>query len=62
MKLNKIDKSDYILCTGLFDDHHDDLKYYKKAYMLSRAFIKNFKKFSDYASDQIILGAPNERN
>ena len=24
-----IDKSDYFLCTGLFDDRNDDLKYYK---------------------------------
>ena len=29
MKLNNIDKSDYILCTGLFDDHDDDLEYYR---------------------------------
>ena len=25
----KIEKSDFILCTGLFDDHDDDLDYYK---------------------------------
>ena len=28
--------------------------------MLSRAFIKNFKKFSDYASDQILTGGPRD--
>jgi len=38
MKLNNIDKSDYILCTGLFDDHDEDLKYYKNL------FEKNIKK------------------
>ena len=32
MKLNNIDKSDYILCTGLFDDHDEDLKYYKNLF------------------------------
>ena len=26
----KIDKCDFILCTGLFDEHEDDLEYYKK--------------------------------
>tara|TARA_B100002019_G_scaffold244369_1_gene221315 strand:- start:222 stop:1028 length:807 start_codon:yes stop_codon:yes gene_type:complete len=26
----KIDKCDFILCTGLFDGHEDDLEYYKK--------------------------------
>lgn len=40
---------------------NNDLKYYKKAYMLSGAFIKNFKKFSGYASEQILLGGPNVR-
>ena len=29
MKLDQINECDYILCTGLFDDHYDDLKYYK---------------------------------
>ena len=29
MKLDNIDKCEYILCTGLFDDHDEDLKYYK---------------------------------
>ena len=28
MKLDNIEKSEYILCTGLFDDHNDDLNYY----------------------------------
>ena len=29
MKLDSIEKSDYILCTGLFDDQENDLNYYK---------------------------------
>ena len=29
MKSDKIENCEYILCTGLFDDHDDDLKYYK---------------------------------
>ena len=38
MKSNQINESDYILCTGLYDDHHEDLKYYKNL------FEKNIKK------------------
>ena len=38
MKSNQIEKCDYILCTGLFDDHYEDLKYYKNL------FEKNIKK------------------
>ena len=37
-KLDNIEKSEYILCTGLFDDHNDDLNYYKEL------FEKNIKK------------------
>ena len=37
-KSDNIDKSEYILCTGLFDDHDQDLKYYKNL------FEKNIKK------------------
>jgi len=29
-KVNEIDKSEYILCTGLFDEEDKDLNYYKK--------------------------------
>ena len=38
MKSDQINECDYILCTGLFDDYHEDLKYYKKL------FEKNIKK------------------
>ena len=30
INLDSIEKSDYLLCTGLFDDHDKDLKYYKE--------------------------------
>ena len=29
MKTDKIENCEYILCTGLFDGHNDDLRYYK---------------------------------
>ena len=29
-KTEKIDSSDFLLCTGLFDNHHADLKFYEK--------------------------------
>ena len=38
MQLNNIEKSDYILCTGLFEDQTNDLNFYKKM------FEKNLKK------------------
>ena len=34
-KVEVIDKSDYLLCTGLYDQHDQDLNYYKK-------LLKNF--------------------
>mgnify|MGYP001156968312 FL=1 len=38
---------------------NNDEKYYKKAYMLSQAFVNNFEKFSDKADNEILSGAPN---
>ena len=38
MKLNNIENSEYIICTGLFDEHDNDLNYYKIL------FEKNLKK------------------
>ncbi len=32
MKSKNIEKSEYILCTGLFDNHNDDLEYYKSLF------------------------------
>ena len=31
-KSETIEKSDYLLCTGLFDEHDEDLKYYKNLF------------------------------
>lgn len=36
----------------------DDDAYYEKANMLARAFNDNFKKFEDYANEEIMAGAP----
>ena len=41
MKSKNIENSEYILCTGLFDEHDKDLQYYKNL------FEKNFKKKND---------------
>ena len=38
---------------------NNDEKYYKKAYMLSQAFVNNFEKFSNKADNEILSGAPN---
>ena len=38
MKSVSLENSEYILCTGLFDDHYEDLKYYKK--LLEKALEK----------------------
>ena len=38
---------------------NNDEKYYKKAYMLSSAFVNNFNKFRDQADKEIISGGPN---
>ena len=37
----------------------DDEGYYKTAFKLSESFRENFKKFEDYANDEILAGAPN---
>ncbi|MEM8893755.1 MAG: phosphoenolpyruvate carboxykinase (ATP) [Bacteroidota bacterium] len=36
----------------------NDVGYYEKANALARAFNENFKKFEDYANDEILAGAP----
>ena len=40
---------------------NNDIKYYKKAYMLSEFFIKNFEKFKEFANNSILEGAPNTK-
>jgi phosphoenolpyruvate carboxykinase (ATP) len=38
---------------------NDDEGYYKAAYKLSESFRENFKKFEEYANEEILAGAPN---
>lgn len=38
---------------------NDDEGYYKAAYKLSESFRENFKKFEEFANDEIMAGAPN---
>ena len=55
MKLKNIKDCDYILCTGLFDDHDEDLKYYK--YL----FEKNIKKKMVCTNPDLIVDRGNIR-
>ncbi len=55
MKLDNIENCEYILCTGLFDDHDDDLRYYK--YL----FEKNIKKKMICANPDLIVDRGNVR-
>ena len=54
-KLDMIDSSDYILCTGLFDDHEEDLEYYKNL------FTKNLKKKMICTNPDLIVDRGNKR-
>lgn len=38
---------------------NNDEAYYKTAYQLSEAFRDNFKKYEEYANEEILAGAPN---
>src|SRR5690554_1090281 len=38
---------------------NDDEGYYKAAYKLSESFRENFKKFEEFANEEIMAGAPN---
>ena len=46
-KVLNIDDSDYLLCSGLFEEHEDDLEYYKKLLSKSTRCNKlySFKRF-----------------
>lgn len=37
---------------------NNDQEFYNQAHKLAKAFIKNFKKFADYANDEILAGGP----
>ena len=41
---------------------NNDEDYYKTAYKLSDSFRENFKKFEDYANEEILAGAPNVKS
>ena len=55
MKLEIIEKSDYLLCTGLFDDHNEDLKFYKDL------FQNNLKKKMICTNPDLIVDRGNKR-
>ena len=55
LKTKSIEKSEYLLCTGLFDDHIDDLKYYKDL------FEKNIKKKMICTNPDLIVDRGNKR-
>ena len=55
MKINNIEKSEYILCTGLFNDHGDDLRYYKDL------FEKNINKKMICTNPDLIVDRGNIR-
>ena len=54
-KSDNIDKCEYILCTGLFDGHDQDLKYYKNL------FEKNIKKKMICTNPDLIVDRGSER-
>ena len=55
LKLQKIENTDYILCTGLFDDHDKDLNYYKNL------FEKNIKKKMICTNPDLIVDRGGKR-
>ena len=54
-KLESIEISDYILCTGLFDDYNEDLKYYKNL------FEENLQKKMICTNPDLIVDRGNNR-
>jgi len=55
MRLNEIEHSEYILCTGLFDNQNEDLQYYK------RLFENNLKKKMICTNPDLIVDRGNIR-
>ena len=55
MKAGNIKNSEYILCTGLFDDYEEDLKYYKNL------FEKNLEKKMICTNPDLIVDRGNIR-
>ncbi len=54
-KSENIETSDYLLCTGLFDDHDEDLKYYKEL------FENNINKKMICTNPDLIVDRGNKR-
>ena len=54
-KFENLESCDYILCTGLFDDHDKDLNYYKEL------FEKNLKKKMICTNPDLIVDRGNKR-
>jgi len=55
MKSENLENSEYILCTGLFDEHDEDLEYYKNL------FEKNIKKKMICTNPDLIVDRGNIR-
>ena len=55
MKSDNVKDSEYFLCTGLFDEHNDDLKYYIDL------FEKNLKKKMICTNPDLIVDRGNKR-
>ena len=55
MKSENIESCEYILCTGLFDKHDEDLKYYKNL------FVKNLEKKMICTNPDLIVDRGNQR-
>ena len=55
MKLDQIESSEYILCTGLFEKYEKDLNYYKEL------FIKNLKKKMICTNPDLIVDRGDRR-
>ena len=54
-KSNTLEKCDYILCTGLFEDHDEDLKFYKNL------FEKKLEKKMICTNPDLIVNRGNKR-
>tara|TARA_B100001057_G_scaffold496458_1_gene597996 strand:- start:1153 stop:1971 length:819 start_codon:yes stop_codon:yes gene_type:complete len=55
MKSNNLESGEYILCTGLFDDHNNDLNYYKNL------LEKSLKKKMICTNPDLIVDRGNKR-
>ena len=55
LKSNQIENSEYIICTGLFEEHEEDLKFYKEL------FEKNLKKKMICTNPDLIVDRGNKR-